>query len=62
MQAPIGVSGVQARPNSLQSLGLFTPRRMAGHSQLLVSRLFFSLSSNRSSASNSAKAGPPPAR
>ena len=57
MQAPSGVSGVQARPNSLQSLGLFTPRRIAGHSQLLVSRLCFSLIAKRVSASNSAKAG-----
>lgn len=33
MQEPIGVSGVQTVPNSLQSAGLFTPRRIAPHSQ-----------------------------
>ena len=33
MQLPMGVSGVQAVPKTLQSVGFFTPRRMAPHSQ-----------------------------
>ena len=38
MQEPMGLSGVQTVPNSLQSVGFLTPRNMAGHSQLLASR------------------------
>ena len=37
MQEPIGVSGVQTVPNTLQSVGLFTPRRIAPHSHALLS-------------------------
>ena len=36
MQEPSGVSGVQARPNSRQSVGFLAPRRIAGHSQALM--------------------------
>jgi hypothetical protein len=43
--------------NNLQSLGLFTPRKMAGHSQDLTSRLCFSLMVKRASASKSANVG-----
>ena len=41
MQEPIGLSGVQTVPNSLQSVGFFAPRRIEGHSQLLASRAGF---------------------
>ena len=37
MHEPIGFSGVQTVPNSLQSVGFFTPRRIAPHSQALLS-------------------------
>jgi hypothetical protein len=37
MQAPIGFSGVQTVPNSLQSTGSMTPRSTLGHSQPLIS-------------------------
>ena len=33
MQEPIGVSGVHTVPNSLHSVGVLTPRRVAPHSQ-----------------------------
>ena len=33
MHEPIGVSGVHTVPNSLQSAGFLTPRRMAPQSQ-----------------------------
>ena len=36
MHDPIGVSGVQAVPNSLQSVGRFTPRKIAPHSQAVL--------------------------
>ena len=35
MQEPIGLSGVQTVPNSLQSVGFLAPRRIEGHSQAL---------------------------
>ena len=38
MQEPIGLSGVQTVPKSLQSVGFFAPRKMKGHSQLFASR------------------------
>ena len=37
MQEPTGFSGVQTVPKILQSVGFFTPRRMAPHSQALLS-------------------------
>ncbi len=37
MHEPIGFSGVQTVPNTLQSVGRLTPRRMAPHSQALLS-------------------------
>ena len=36
MHEPIGFSGVQTLPNSLQSVGVATPRNMAGQAQPLV--------------------------
>ena len=37
MQEPMGVSGVHAVPKTRQSVGFFTPRRIAPHSQALLS-------------------------
>ena len=37
MHEPIGFSGVHTVPNTLQSVGFFTPRRMAPHSHALLS-------------------------
>ena len=37
MHEPIGLSGVQTVPNTLQSVGFLTPRRIAPHSQALLS-------------------------
>ena len=37
MHDPIGFSGVQTVPNTLQSTGFFTPRRIEPHSQALLS-------------------------
>ena len=37
MQEPMGFSGVQTVPKILQSRGSLTPRRMAPHSQALLS-------------------------
>jgi hypothetical protein len=37
MHEPIGFSGVQTVPKILQSRGCFTPRRIAPHSQALLS-------------------------
>ncbi len=37
MHEPIGFSGVQTMPNTLQSVGFLTPRRIAPHSQALLS-------------------------
>lgn len=51
MQDPIGVSGVHTVPNSLQSTGFFTPRRMAPHSQAGLSATRSSFMSKRTSAS-----------
>ncbi len=56
MQAPIGDSGVQAVPKSLQSGGFFKPRTMAPHSQDLGSGTERLSTANRCSASNWAKA------
>ena len=54
MQEPMGLSGVQTVPNSLQSVGFFSPRRIDGHSQLFASREGFVVTSKRFSASKSA--------
>ena len=37
MHEPIGFSGVHTVPNTLQSAGFLTPRKMAPHSQALLS-------------------------
>ena len=37
MHDPIGFSGVQTVPKTLQSAGCLTPRRIAPHSQALLS-------------------------
>lgn len=54
MHEPIGLSGVQALPNSLQSVGFFTPRKIAGHLQLFTSATLRGLSAKRFSASKAA--------
>ena len=52
----MGFSGVQTVPNSLQSLGRFTPRRIAPHSQPLWSGTERPGTAKRRSASKAAKA------
>ena len=54
MQEPIGLSGVQTVPNSLQSVGFLAPRKIEGHSQLLASRDGFVSMRKRRSASKAA--------
>ncbi len=54
MQEPMGLSGVQTVPNSLQSVGFLAPRRIEGHSQLLASREGLVTMLKRRSASKSA--------
>ena len=54
MHEPIGFSGVQTVPNTLQSVGFFTPRRIAPHSQALWSGTGRYSMPKRASASNAA--------
>ena len=54
MQEPIGFSGVQMVPKSLQSVGFFTPRRMSGHSHPFTSCPLGGATEKRTSLSNSA--------
>ncbi len=54
MQEPMGLSGVQTVPKSLQSVGFLAPRRMAGHSQDFTSRESLAASWKRCSASKAA--------
>ena len=54
MQEPIGVSGVHTVPKILHSQGRFTPRRMAPHSQALLSATGTVVSAKRRSASKAA--------
>src|SRR4030095_15647514 len=56
MHDPIGVSGVQTVPNTLQSRGCLTPRRIAPHSHALLSATARVSRANRFSASNAADA------
>jgi hypothetical protein len=56
MHEPIGFSGVHTVPNTLQSVGFFTPRRMAPHSQALLSATERYVMPKRRSASKSAYA------
>jgi hypothetical protein len=51
MQEPTGFSGVHTVPNILQSCGRLTPRRMAPHSQALLSAPKHSRWGKRRSAS-----------
>ncbi len=54
MHEPIGFSGVHTVPNTLQSAGFLTPRRMAPHSQALLSGTERYSMPKRASASNAA--------
>jgi hypothetical protein len=56
MHEPMGFSGVHTVPKTLQSRGCFTPRRMAPHSQALLSATEAVCRSKRRSASKVAKA------
>ena len=51
MQEPVGLSGVQTVPKSLQSVGFLAPRKMKGHSQLFASRAGLAVIEKRRSAS-----------
>ncbi len=50
----MGFSGVQTVPKSLQSVGIFMPLRMRGHSQPLTSDAWVAGMSKRFSASKAA--------
>lgn len=57
MQVPMGVSGVQAVPNTLHSQGFKTPLRISPHLQALWSATLRLGMVNLSSASNWAYSG-----
>ena len=54
MQAPMGFSGVQTVPKSLQSVGSMTPRSTLGHSQPRIYLACPGATGKRRSASKSA--------